>query len=69
MHIIQFLRQFPFTLNIEVIISGLPKWVRPVTQLARNDLLKHLQPNRQFASLRFAQQQMHVLGHNHKSVT
>jgi len=68
MHIIQFLGQFRFTPNIEVIIPGLPEGSRRAfIEFLRNNLLEHLQHNRQVASLRLAQQQMHVLGHNHKS--
>jgi hypothetical protein len=38
-----------------------------VHSVLRNNLLEHLQHNRQVASLRLAQQQMRVLGHNDKS--
>jgi hypothetical protein len=55
MQIVQLLRQFPLTPNIEVIISELPKRVRPTPmQLARNYLLEHLQGYGQAAALWFA---------------
>ena len=68
MHIIQFLGQFRFTPNIEVIVPGPPEGSRRAfVQFLRNNLLEHLQHDRQPASFRLAQQQMHVLGHNDKS--
>src|SRR5579864_2352790 len=38
-----------------------------VSHFLRHNLLEHLQRNRQVASLRLAQQQVHVLGHHDKS--
>ena len=67
MYITQLLDKFPLAPHTEIIISRLPERFHAVrdAKFPRDDLLQHLQAQRKRAPLRFADEQMHVLRHDH----
>jgi hypothetical protein len=68
MNVAQLLDPLGLGPDIEIVISSLPE--RPtlrLPQLAGNILLQHLQRERELRPLRFGDQQMNVLRHNHIS--
>src|SRR5262249_42530851 len=60
------LHTFAFTPNRKTIVAGLPEVRRSRRlQLARGDLLEHLNDDGECVALRFADEQMNVFGHYH----
>src|SRR5579864_4174975 len=69
MYVTQLLNPLTLAPHIEVVIPRLPKRTtlrKP--QLSRDILLQHLQHNRQLSPLRFTDQKMNMLWHDHITV-
>jgi len=65
-NVAQLLNVFSFAPDIEIIISRLPERMAclPHTQFPGDDLLQHLQRNRQRSSFGFTHEEMHVFRHH-----
>ena len=68
MNIAQLLHKLPIVPDVEIVITLLPEVLGLADQPPRHALLQRLERIGQRFFLRLAQQQMHVLGHDHIAV-
>ena len=66
MHITEFFHSLGLTPNAEVVVARLPeRCAFDLVEFAGSVLLEHLESDSKLFSRWFAQQQVHVLGHNY----
>ena len=69
MNVVQFLGELPMIADVEIVVTLLPEMVGAVSdQAARDSLLERLDGLGQRVTFGFAQQKMHVFGHDDVSV-
>ena len=68
MNIAKLLHKLRIISNVEIVVPLLPEMLRIANQTPRYSLLQRLQRIGQSILLRFAQQEMNMLGHHHVPV-
>src|SRR6266568_5107448 len=68
MDVAQFLKELRVVADVEIIVAVLPEVFGGADQASRNSLFQRLDDDVEGLSARFAQQQMHMLGHDNVAI-